>query len=123
SREAHQSARKLLLRAVELEPTLERRYNAARAAWKMAELGLVAIEMAAVADAAEREENNRIQGRALTALAETTISREGDVRRATEFADRALDVLGEAEFEGRFGALDVRALIAWYEGRLSGAQE
>ncbi len=38
AREANASARKLLLRSVELEPTLERRYNAARAAWKLSEL-------------------------------------------------------------------------------------
>ena len=35
AREANRAARKLLLRAVELEPTLERRYQAARAAWRL----------------------------------------------------------------------------------------
>ena len=35
ARESNRSGRKLLLRAVELEPTLERRYQAARAAWRM----------------------------------------------------------------------------------------
>src|SRR5207245_8829015 len=93
TREANQSARKLLLRAVELEPTLERRYNAARAAWKLGDLGAVALEMSAVEDAAERDGNHRIRGRALTALAEATIAREGAVRRAPEFADQALAVL------------------------------
>ncbi|TML22867.1 MAG: tetratricopeptide repeat protein [Actinobacteria bacterium] len=123
TREANQSARKLLLRAVELEPTLERRYNAARAAWKLGDLGAVALEMSAVEDAAERDGNHRIRGRALTALAEATISREGDVRRATEFADQALAVLDEDDFVGRFGALDTRSLTACYEGRLSVAEE
>jgi ATP/maltotriose-dependent transcriptional regulator MalT len=123
SREAHQSARKLLLRSVELEPTLERKYNAARAAWKMADLAAVAAEMSAIVEEAERDGNGRIQGRALTALAETTLAREGDVQRATDFADRALAAIAEDDFEGRFGALDVRSLIAWYEGRLTLGQE
>ena len=37
SRESFRSARKLLLRAVELAPTLERRYFAGRAAWRLAD--------------------------------------------------------------------------------------
>ena len=36
------------LRAVELEPTLERRYHAARAAWRMSDLPTVSVEMATV---------------------------------------------------------------------------
>src|SRR5262245_43111549 len=45
AREANRSGRKLLLRAVELEPTLERRYHAARAAWRMSDLPTVSGEM------------------------------------------------------------------------------
>src|SRR5581483_9256405 len=45
AREANRSARKLFLRAVELEPTLERRYLAARAAWRMSDLPVVSVEM------------------------------------------------------------------------------
>src|SRR5439155_16960898 len=101
SREASQSARKLLLRAVELEPTLERRYNAARAAWKLGDLVTAAGEMSSVADEAEQEGNHRIHGRALTALADATISREGDVQRATQYADQALAVLDPDDFVGR----------------------
>jgi len=123
SRESSQSARKLLLRAVELEPTLERRYNAARAAWKLGDFAAVAHEMSKAAEAAEQEGNNRIRGRALTALAEATMAREGDVRRATEYADIALGVLDEDDLVGRFGALDIRSLTACYAGRLAVAEE
>jgi class 3 adenylate cyclase len=123
SREAAASARKLLLRAVELESTLERRYNAAHAAWKLADLGAVAREMEALVGDAAAEGNAKIQGRALTALAETTLSREGDVRAATELAEQALSVLDEDDHVGRFGALDARSLIAWYEGRIAVAEE
>jgi class 3 adenylate cyclase/tetratricopeptide (TPR) repeat protein len=123
SREASQSARKLLLRAVELEPTVERRYDAARAAWKLGDLVASASEMSAVADEAERDGNHRIRGRALTALAEATLSREGDVGRAIAYADQALAVLDVDDFVGRFGALDTRSLTACYAGQLSLAQE
>src|SRR5262249_32275667 len=119
SRESSQSARKLLLRSVELEPTLERRYNAARAAWKLGDFAAVAHEMSKVAEAAEQEHNNRIRGRSLTALAEATLSREGDVRRATEYADLALHVFDDDDLVGRFGALDIRSLTACYAGRLA----
>src|SRR3989440_609633 len=115
SREANQSARKLLLRAVELEPTLERRYNAARAAWKLAEFDAVKTEMSALVKDASRDGNNRIQGRALTALSDVTLSREGDVTHARELADQALALLDEDDFEGRFGALDVRSLADCWE--------
>ncbi len=122
-REAHASARKLLLRSVELEPTLERRYNAARAAWKLADLNAVAHEMGELVADAEAEGSRRIHGRALTALAEATLAREGDVRSATELVQRALAVLEPDDHVGRFGALDMRSLIAWYEGRISIAEQ
>jgi class 3 adenylate cyclase len=123
SREAPASARKLLLRSVELESTLERRYNAARAAWKLGELGALAKEMRAIAADAAAEGNPRIQGRALTALAEATLAREGDVQAATELAEDALTVLEAEDHVGRFGALDTRSRIAWYEARITAAEE
>ena len=49
SRESFRSARKLLLRAVELAPTLERRYLAGRAAWRLADFPAVVVEMGEVA--------------------------------------------------------------------------
>ena len=45
AREANRGARKLLRRSVDLEPTLERRYQAARAAWRVGDLPAVSIEM------------------------------------------------------------------------------
>jgi class 3 adenylate cyclase/tetratricopeptide (TPR) repeat protein len=123
SREAPGSARKLLLRSVELEPTLERRYNAARAAWKLGDLAALAQEMRAVADEAAADGNPHIQGRALTALAESTLAREGDVQTATELAEEALAVLDADDHDGRFSALDIRSYVAWFEGRITVAEE
>ena len=122
-REANHSARKLLLRSVELEPTLERRYNAARAAWKLGDPGALLVEMATVVAAAEAEDNKRVLGRALTALAEATLTREGSAGRATELADKALEVLEADDLVGRWGALDIRSRIACWEARLTFAEQ
>src|SRR5436190_460909 len=52
TRESNLSARKLLLRAAELEPTLRRRYLAARAASQMQDLPVVRDEMSVIAEQA-----------------------------------------------------------------------
>ena len=54
AREANTVARRLLVRAVELESTLERRYLAARAAWRMTDIPTVSTEMLEVSDARAR---------------------------------------------------------------------
>ena len=55
AREEYKSARGKLLRAVELEPTLRRRYYAARAVWRLGDLTAVAVEMEKVRAQAEAE--------------------------------------------------------------------
>ena len=72
-REAFQTARKQLLRAVELEPTLRRRYLAAHAAWRLVDIPTVTDEMQRVESDAAAAGESRIQARALTALAETAL--------------------------------------------------
>jgi len=113
AREANRSARKLLLRAVELEPTLGRRYHAARAAWRLSDLPTVSVEMQHVLEEARDAGDSTIEGRALTALAEVALLREADLPKATELIDAALAVL---PVEGRFTALGVRGRIAWWVG-------
>ena len=66
AREANRAARRLLVRAVELEPTLERRYLAARAAWRMTDIPTLSTEMEVVREAAHEAGDARIEGRALT---------------------------------------------------------
>jgi len=90
-----------------------RRYDAARAAWRMSDLPAVSIEMQRVLDGAREAGDSTLEGRALTALAEVALLREGDLPKATELVDAALDVLTA---DGRFGALEVRARIAWWVG-------
>jgi predicted ATPase/class 3 adenylate cyclase len=115
AREANRSGRKLLLRAVELDPTLERRYHAARAAWRLNDLPTVSREMAEVAAEAAANDDRKIEGKALTALAEVAVLRDADLPRAKELAERALEVL---EPDQRFDALLVCATISRWEGEM-----
>jgi class 3 adenylate cyclase/tetratricopeptide (TPR) repeat protein len=113
AREANRSARKLLLRALELEPTLERRYQAARAAWRISDLPAVSVEMRRVREEARAAGDATLEGKALTALAEVTLLRDADLPKATELIDAALDALPA---DGRFTALGVRGHIAYWVG-------
>ena len=121
--ESNLSARKLLLRAVELEPTLERRFLAARAAWQLADLPVVRDEMTVLAEQAEAEGDRAIQSRALTALSEVAASLDGELVRAAELAEKALAVVDANDHDGRFRALDRRARVARWAGRESDAEE
>src|SRR5580765_1122888 len=109
AREANQAARHLFLRSVELAPTLDRRYMAAKAAWRLDDLPAVAREMAAVREEAVRIGDKNLEGKALTALADTVIMREADPVRARALAEQALALI-EDDPPARFDALRV----AWY---------
>jgi ATP/maltotriose-dependent transcriptional regulator MalT len=122
ARESNLSARKLLLRSVELEPTLLRRFLAARAASQLGDLPVVRDEMSVVAEQAEAEGVRDLQSRALTALSEVAASLDGELARAEELADAALAVVEPEDHEGRFGALDRRARIGRWVGRLAEAE-
>ena len=77
------------------------------------DLPVVAMEMRQVLDEAREAEDSMIEGKALTALAEVALLREGDLPKATELIDAALDVLPG---DGRFTALGVRGSIAYWVG-------
>jgi class 3 adenylate cyclase/tetratricopeptide (TPR) repeat protein len=112
SREAFRTARKLLIRAVELAPTLERRYFAARAAWRLTDYPAVLVEMAEVAADGDRE----LKGRALAALAEATLYHRADAIAARKYVQEALDVLADAPPEARFEPLRVASEVAQWVG-------
>jgi len=122
SREAHRSARKLLLRSVELEPTLERRYNAARAAWRLGDLPALAREMEVLGRDAAEAGDRWIQTRALVALAEVALLREGDLARATALGEEAFAVLEPDDHTGRFEVMDTRARLALWTGQVGLAE-
>ncbi len=117
AREANATARKLLVRAVELEPTLERRFQAARAAWRMSEFPVVSPEMQKILRLAREVGDKDLEARALAALAEVSIFREGDVSRGEELAREALEVAERDE--SKVLALEVLNTVAWWRGRLS----
>jgi class 3 adenylate cyclase/ATP/maltotriose-dependent transcriptional regulator MalT len=116
SRESFASARKLLVRAVELASTLERRYLAARAAWRLGDMTAVIVEMEEVAAAAEAAGERSLQGRALTALAEAVLNQRADATAARELVERAVDVLADEEPDHRFEAFRVAATVASWLG-------
>jgi class 3 adenylate cyclase/tetratricopeptide (TPR) repeat protein len=115
SRESFRSARKLLLRAVELAPTLERRYFAGRAAWRLADFPAVLVEMSEVASDAEQAGETRVQGRALTALAEAVLQHRADAVTARRLVAQAVEVLADAEPDVRFEPLWIASQVAsWF---------
>jgi tetratricopeptide (TPR) repeat protein len=118
AREANRSARRLLVRAVELEPTLQRRFLAARAARRMADLPAQAVEMERVFADATEAGDKRLQGLALTALADNALLREADLPRGRELVEQALVLLEDGKPEDRYEALSTRARIGWWLGDL-----
>jgi class 3 adenylate cyclase/tetratricopeptide (TPR) repeat protein len=119
AREANRTARQLFVRSVELEPTLRRRYLAARAADRLSDLPAVSREMEEVLAAAIQEGDRWTQGRALVTLAEAAVLRDADVGAAQEMIDNALEVFEPDDLTGRFRALRARSTIAWSRGHLA----
>jgi predicted ATPase/class 3 adenylate cyclase len=117
SREGFRTARKLLVRATELEPTLERRWLAARAAQRLGDMHAVSAEMEAVRIAAVEEGNRKLEANALAALSEVALYTQADLATAKELATRALDTLpDDAPVGSKIEALNVRVQIAIWVG-------
>jgi tetratricopeptide (TPR) repeat protein len=121
AREANRAARTSFLRALELDPTPERRYLAAKAARRLDDLPAVAREMEVVRAEAEAAGNARLHGRALTALSDVALMRDADLPRAKELVEQALDVLDPTDSASRFDALEARSWIGWWTGQLTEA--
>ena len=122
ARESHRSARRQLLRALELEPTLERRYQAARAAWRLADMPVVSEEMERVREEAAAAGDTHCEARALAALAEVALNRSADVNEAERLANLVLETAEPEDREPRFDALHVLNTAAWWRGRLADAE-
>ena len=106
-------------RADELESTLERRYLAARAAWRMSDIPTVSTEMLDVSEAAQAAGDAQDRGPrahrarpggALSATPTTTA-------RASSPAARS-SVVEPTDDVGRFDALEVLGTVCWWEGDL-----
>src|SRR5213079_2733263 len=112
AREANRTARQHFVRALELEPTLRRRYLAARAADRLSDLPAVSREMEEVLAAAIGEGDRWTQGRALVTLGEAVLLRNADVQAAEQMIDQALQVFEPDDLTGRFRALRAQSSIA-----------
>jgi class 3 adenylate cyclase/tetratricopeptide (TPR) repeat protein len=120
ARESFKSARKLLLRALELEPNLRRRYHAARAAWRLGDLHAVSVEMEKVREEAREQGDRLCEALALTALGEATLRRTGDPSAAQALVDEALALLeGETDADAHFDALMARSTIDAWRGDIA----
>ena len=117
SREAYETGRRLALQAIELDPTLQRRYLAAYFAWRLGDLPTVAREMGEVRGLAEEAGDARIEGIALTALGDVALYQRADVPEGQRLLDRALQVLRDDTDAGAyFEALTTRASVASWRG-------
>jgi class 3 adenylate cyclase/tetratricopeptide (TPR) repeat protein len=122
AREANQAARNAFLRALELEPSLERRYLAAKAAWRLDDLPAVAREMEPVREEAARIGDRVLEGKALAGIADMVLMREADPVRAGQLADQALAAIGDSDPVARFDALRVRWHASYWRGHLGEAE-
>jgi class 3 adenylate cyclase/tetratricopeptide (TPR) repeat protein len=122
AQEANRAARRMLVRAVELEPTLERRYQAARAAWRLGDFPAVSVEMDALREDAREAGDPRLEARACTALAQVTLFRDGNVAAGRALAEQALSLLAHDDDEGRYDALDILSLIGSWTGDLTSVE-
>lgn len=116
SREAFRSGRKLLLRAVELAPTLERRYFAARAAWRLNNMPAVLAEMGDIATHATAAGDTRVHGRALAALAEAVLYHRADAVEARRLVHEAIDVLEGEPAWVRYEPYKAASVVAGWLG-------
>ncbi|HKS79557.1 MAG TPA: AAA family ATPase, partial [Gaiellaceae bacterium] len=114
-------ARRTLLRAVELDPSPERRYLAAHAAWRLADVPTVGDEAEEALAEARAVGRHDVEGRALVLLADLALHSEGDVERAHELADEALAILPEDEPAGLYDAHALITMIFWWLGDGEGA--
>ncbi|HST19420.1 MAG TPA: AAA family ATPase [Gaiellaceae bacterium] len=120
--DAFAKARRLLRRALELEPTPWRLYLAADAARQLGDLGTVAAEMQQVREQAVDAGDARLEGRALTGLASSLLGRDGDPLESISLARAALATLPEDDYEARADALRRLASAAWWTNDLRSAE-
>jgi class 3 adenylate cyclase/ATP/maltotriose-dependent transcriptional regulator MalT len=115
-------ARRMLLRATELEPTAARRYLAAHAAWRLSDVPSVRDEAEGALADARAEGLPDVEGRALVLLAELALHADSDVARAHDLADEALAILPLDELAGLYDAHSLLGTIFWWRGDAEGAR-
>jgi class 3 adenylate cyclase/tetratricopeptide (TPR) repeat protein len=118
-RESFPTARRMLLRANELEASLIRRYLAARAAFRMSDFDAATDELSRVRADAREAGDGAIEGRALLSLATGVLNRDADVAEARLLAGEAASVLDPGDDRGHYDAHLMLARIGWWIGDLT----
>jgi len=121
-RESNRTARRLLLRAIDLEPSLERRFLAARSAWRLWELPAASTEMELVREEARAADEAFVEGLALTQLAEIVLNRNADVEEASRLGAEALELLADAPPDARSEILTLLSSVGWWLGDLTSVE-
>ncbi len=122
-RESFMAARRMLLRANELEPSLTRRYFAARAAFRMSDFDAATRELSSVRAGAREAGDDALEARALLMLATGVLNRDADVAAARRLADEAVQVLDPLDDRGHYDAHFMLARIGWWTGDLAAVAE
>jgi predicted ATPase/class 3 adenylate cyclase len=122
AREVNRSARRLFLRATELEPTLWRRYWAALAAYRLTELDAAHAELEQLLEDVRAAGDRPLEGATLLVLAETALQRDADMVRARALADEAVDKIDPSDRSARYDAHSVLSRIGWWTGDLAYAR-
>ncbi len=122
AREANRTARRLLLRSIELESSLQRKFQAARAAWRLWELPAASVEMEEVRELAREAGERTCEGLALTQLAEIVLNRNADVPTARRLGLEAHELLAEAPGDARYEVLTLLSAIGWWEGDITSVE-
>ena len=121
-RDANRTARRLLLRSIELEPSLARRFHAARAAWRLWELPAASAEMEEVRELAREAGDPTTEGLALTQLAEIVLNRNADVPTARRLGLEALELLAGAPGDARYEVLTLLSSVGRWEGDMGSVE-
>lgn len=121
-REANRTARRLLLRSIELTPSLERHFYAGRAAWRLWELPAASVEMEEVRELARAAGDRTIEGLALVQIAEIALNRNAEVEGARAMGREALELLADSPGDARYEALTLLSTVGWWEGDLTSVE-
>jgi class 3 adenylate cyclase/tetratricopeptide (TPR) repeat protein len=120
---AFATARRLLSRADDLEPSPRRHFLAASAAVELGDLGAVACEMENVREQAEAAGDAFLVGRALNALAYVALARDGNATESERLAEQGFATLPPDDVEGRVQSLFRLTAAAWWPGDVTRAED
>jgi tetratricopeptide (TPR) repeat protein len=121
--ESFQPARRLFVRADQLEASLRRRYMAALSAFRLSDFECARDELTAVRTEAAEAGAGAFEGKALLLLASMALHHDANEDEARALADEAIRVLAPDEDRAQFDAHVFLANIGWWTGDLASVEE